>query len=1209
MDGQTVKLYGYNDERARIEAAIAGSKELRVVCLHGPGGMGKTTMLLAVLEAYRSQPAYRITCLLDFDDLRLRILHNILNEIARQFDSPQTPFADYFAAYTRLREMQRQDVSHLRVEDQDERTREAFVQCYRALSGQQRSILLFDTVEKVQDYAVWHELTELLIQLDNIAVLLAGRRNADVGASLQIQLSAPDAVQIISLGGLSPTDALAYFQRTPLGESLAHEDPVQAKRVCQLSAGRPILIDLAVDWLGQGMKLPMPAQETPEASSSSADIQEFEQALVAKISDLSQPVNEAILDMAHIYHYFDAERYSYLHAGLSPTDNQKLFEELGAFSFVKPQPGGGIRLHDEMQRMVAEHAWPILDKSGARRRWLSERMVEYYAGCLGREKDDQIRWQTLTAEQMYHRLYADLEQGHQAFMPIFRQAISRHWLGFAHVLLNSLKEFRAQFSPPLQAWADIHAGRLLRAEEKVQEAIDLIRPAKERLQTLGVRHEMDTVCNVLGYCYRLLGDWDKAIYAYEEALAYSREEHDVEQIAETMNNIANACRLSGDLEQANRYSLLGLKIRERSGDPRAIGNSCYVRGIICWEMGNTAEAADYSRRARQLFSEASDIEGIAEVDRHDSYMHFRTGDLDEALRLLRQARAVFAERGIGPGLADTLNLEARIIIDRVAAAGGGDEDFRDVERLANEALRVAERIHDQYKIAECHLSLCRLFYYWGRYLRFTRHDETGAQRCYRLSRQQYDDPKGGQLAQQRNYLALQSVYEWVMGDIAFEMQDWDTAFDHYVRESAIASRHKEPRFARALNGLSDRLHRLPQAVGGSRDLTRHYCDYVIAKWKAQGLSKDFPEVIEECEHIKTFLGLVDPEHLARLRQQGTDLLARGEWQRAVSVYQELLKAGQTYTPGEEVAEAMNQSAWAYRQMGHFAQARRLCQQALLIRQRLNDPSAIASSWLVMGTIMWVTGNTTEAARYLRLARQLYEEAQDEIGLARVNRHMAFLHFRIADHQKALEYVTQAEAVFRAQALPAELADALNLHTVILRREGRHEEAQACGQESRRLAEETGAQYTLAEIWLTLGFIEYEAGHQAREEGNVEAARRHFEQEKLCRANGYPIAERNSYNLLLSVYEANAAAMAFDEGRYAAAFDSFVRDLDFGARYERARMRRELDRIVDRLVQLAPDMRRYYADYLINEWQGRNLAEAEPDVPRLFQLLKEYSEYV
>jgi tetratricopeptide (TPR) repeat protein len=1210
MMTKEIILYGYRDETKLIEAAVDDLASLRFVCLTGVGGIGKSTMLRSFQKRYgRKRKRYAVTGLLDFDDLRLHILQNILHELASQLRTTEADFGAYFKAAAQLREMQNRGSSLFHIEEQEEQVMEAFMQGFHALSQTRRSLILFDTLEKVQDLALWRELVQVLVQLDNTAVLLVGRRGDQVDEYLQERISSPASSQVISLQGLSHQESLTYFKRTELGEFLAEDDPQQTQIVCWLSNGRPILIDLAVDWLGRGIKLDTPTLSAKELDKrpSREETDRFERRLVERVNDLSKPENEAILDMAHIHHYFDAHRHSFLHSEFSLQESEQLLEKLHAFSFVKLQPGGGIRLHDEMQRMVSEYAWPVLDKSGSRRRWLSQRMVQYCSDRLANGDDDLVARQALATEQLFHCLYADINEGHQAFLDVFRDAMAQHQLGYAQVLLNTLEEFSPRFDQKLQAWDDIHKGRLLRAREQVQGAVALIRPAKERLQELGVEDEIDTVCNVLGYCYRLSGHWQQAISAYEEALFYSRKEDDARQIAETLNNIANTCRLGGDYERANRCSLVSLKIRERLDDKRAIGNSCRVRAMICWETGNTIEAADYLKRARQLFTEIMDVEGVAEADKYESYMRFRTGDLDGALPLLKQAQELFSERGASLSLADSLNLEARILISQLSAKGETGEGFREVEDIAQRALVISRRIRDYFKMAECRLTLCRIYQKWGR-LAQAQGDAQKAQDMFRLAREQYDSPEGGQSARQRNYLSIWSVYEWTMGDIAYEAGDWEVAFDHYLQECATASRFKDARFARALNALSDRLHRLPEGDDHSHELTRLYCDYVIDGWREQGLARDHPELIEECEYIKEFLQLGDPRRLDQLRQWGADLLIRGEWQRAVEVFDELMTAEQIHNPGESAAEAMTQSAWAHRQMGAFVQARRLCQQGLLIRQKLGDPAAIAGSRLVMGTIMWITGNTDEAARYLRLARGLYRQTGEELGLARAYRHTAFMHFRIGDHKAALRYVTQAEDIFRQQKRDAELADALNLHAVILRRERLYDEARELGQESRRLAEESGAHYTLAEAWLTLGLIEYADG-QAHRESDPGRARDSLERAKGYREKGYHLAKRHGYDLLLSVFESVAGMIAFDEGRYAAAFEHYVRDLRYGARFGRARIRRELDRIVDRWALLPKETRRFYADYMIMEWQEESPTADEPDTPRMFHLLKEYNDYV
>ncbi len=1214
MNTPSVTLFGYQREKAQIQSCVENIGVTNFICLHGQGGIGKTTMLRAVQEKYTGEAGFCVTDLLDFDDLGLHIVLNVLERIVGYLSCADVPFREYSSKMEQLRHMQLSATpTRLLVQDLEERLVDDFYNSYQAASAGQHIVLLFDTVEKVQDFPFFQELLSLLRKLPNSTLIFSGRRGPEVIELLRKVGVLSDRIFLVELGGLGASDALEYFQRTELGKYLVRENYAQAEAICRLSAGRPILIDLAVDWLGQGLGLPkLPGPPDSLDEQATKDIRkQFERGLVQQVNDLGEPRNELILEMAHVFHYFDTGRLRYLHPDTLEEEAALLFGELRYFSFVKQQPGGGLRLHDEMGRMINEYVWPALDVSGDRRRWLSKHMVAYYQQQLGEYKDDEVRWQALRAEQLYHQLYADVRQGLQAFEPDFRKALGQQTLGYAEVLLNTVNLFSSGFDEELKAWFAVHKGRLLRAEENVESAIELIRPARDKLKSLGVQRDMDMVCNVLGYCYRLLGDWDKAIEAYEESLAYSRQEGNTEQIAETMNNIANVCRLSGDFERASRYSLVSLCVRERlykrkpSENARSLGNSCYVRGMLSWETGNTAESASYLSRARQLFKQSDYTEGLAQVDRYDAFIHFRTGDLDGALELLQKAMNVFEEKGIGVERADCLNLQARIGISKLAAEEETSDGFSKIQKIVEQALNLAERVGDNFKIAECHLTMCRLLYRWGRLLLQQGH-QMEADRYFMRALSEYRDPAGGEMARQRNYLDLLSVYEWTVADLYYTCRDWQNAFAHYLKECAISSRLKGERLFRALNGLSWRLHNLPADTDGVRELTRQYCDYMIDNWKDLGLGNDFPSVIEECEDIKTFFGLVDPRQLERLRNRGADLMHRGEWLRAADVYQQLLMATRTYQPSEQIAEAMAQSAWAYRQIGEFARARRLCMQSMLIRDALGAPAHLADSHLVMGSIMWITGNVVEASRHFRLARNLYTEADDPIGNAKVDRQLAFLYFVINDYQEAYKYIERAIGVFRAKNLFAELADALTLYQRISVRlpdePDSPDRSRQAIQESRELAEQYGFHYVMVETWIAEVVAENRLYQQTGDKSDLQRAKDAFQR-------GYQLAEQYDYWLLMSVFQALAGRIEFGERHFADAFEHFANDLELGSRYSRSRLLRELDSIGSHLVQLDEPLRSYYADYIINTWQDRGLAEQAPDVPRLFQLLKEYSLYV
>ena len=241
-------------------------------------------------------------------------------------------------------------------------------------------------------------------------------------------------------------------------------------------------------------------------------------------------------------------------------------------------------------------------------------------------------------------------------------------------------------------------------------------------------------------------------------------------------------------------------------------------------------------------------------------------------------------------------------------------------------------------------------------------------------------------------------------------------------------------------------------------------------------------------------------------------------------------------------------------------------------------------------------------------RQYYQKAKDTVGIARANRHLAFMNFRIGNLDQAIDLANEAEEVFRERDLPIDLADVLNLIQRILSLTKSFGEIKPITDECINLSKENGANYTLAEAWIVPAISHYHHGKELKEV-DLETSQEQLELAKYYLSQGYPTAKKHDYKLLQSVYESILGDIAFEEENYSVAFEHYVNDLLLGVKYERARMRRELDKIVMHLIDLPDRLRRFYADYMIAEWESHGLAEAEPDVPRLFELFKEYNEYV
>ena len=1222
----SVRMFGRQTELEQIEEIILGPAPLAFICVHGPGGIGKTTLLEAIAERFartnetgeNDGENVLFTDILDFCDPRLRVAQYVPYALATQLGKPNPDevFADYLKAYARLQQMQEPGrATAYQVQEQAKRTEKAFLDDYRKLAGQKRLVILLDTVEKVQDSTLWQRVVALLLQLTNTVVMLAGRRNNQVCADLQKELPPPATADLLNLDDLPFEDALAYFKRTPLGQNIARDNPELSRSICQLTR-LPILIDLAVDWLREGV--PLPELEQPWESLDEDAVRElrpnFERVLVQRMLDLAEPMHRVTLYMAHIYHFFDGEMLAHL----TDDDEEECAELLAGmegFSFIKARPGGGVTLHDEMQRLIVTHVWPLVDVSGNRRRELSLKIIDYFEAQLPARQDNPILWQAMAAEQLHHHLYVEVDRGYERFDRLFQDAFDRHQTDFCSMLLEFLLPFERDLSAEKRARLEIARGGLAIKLNQIETALDLINQGLARLQELEVEKDIDRVYNSLGYCHRLLGNWDQAIAGYEEALRYGREERDAAQLAETMNNIANICRFNGDFERGLRYTKVSLKIREKLGDELSIANSCYVRGMILWEIGNTAEAAAYLRRAQGLYRDWEDAVRIAWVDKYAGYFHYRIGDVDTATEYLTQAMAVFRDRNVKSDLADTLNMLSRVTRRRNVTGRAEEAVFEQAERYALEGLQIARKIGDRYKIAECSLSLFALYYRWGEEHRIHGRQEQ-AERYYAQAQESHSE--GFTIARDGHHIDLLSVYHMYAGNMAYGLgqsayaggdkssavRKWDEAFEHYVEECRISAAYKEIRFDRALHEIASRLMGLP-----APDLTQKYCNDLIYQWRKRGLEQRYPQLVAECNQVKAFLDAPEEPVVSPFSRAQADLFWMGDWEGIAEAGQHVLEHNRVYLRNATLVHALNASAFALRQLGRFSEARRLSTQGLHIGEVIQDRAAVAESHFVLGTIQWIVGNTAESATHLRIARELFGELGDDVGVAKVHRYEGFLYYRIGNLDRSLELLRQARSCFEEHEQLADLADALKAESRVLYEDKQYEQARQNVERANGIARKIGNNYIIAETLINLYTLSSREARIARESGDQETAADCVVLAQQCLQEGAELAHRFGYDLLVSVYERIAGDVAFDGDRLGQAFEHYVAALEHGARFEYARLHRTLDPCLDRLAQLSADQIRYYADYVIREWRARGLDTQFPDVVNAFELIKEYREYV
>jgi tetratricopeptide (TPR) repeat protein len=668
MTTHSVQFIGRQEELALVDRLLRQPEARIVLCIEGPGGIGKTRLLQEIDQRYRTAPRLTTTGILDFDTPHLRVPGSLNLEIAHCLGEEH--FRTYLRKLRDLNQMQRADVSYERLDQETQAVKEAFEACYQALASQQRILILMDTLEDVQDTDVWSDIFELIQCAANTLFILSGRRTKAAWEKLRPILD-DDLAQFIELGPLDTQESIAYIQTKEKNLHLSLDSDLRAKLV-QVAEGRPILIDLASEWVARDIPVEwlMPGSDKDLTALTKQERRKLEAALVKPIESLPAPLYQAVLHLAYVYP-MDGPIMGFL-LSTGPEHQPKLFDELNTLAFVKPLPDGSYTLHDEMRRMIDEHIWGDIDPERSRRRQISFQMAKYFderaARLEGQPAEEAIddatsleaflaqnllqqQYWTLREQQLFHLLRADLLQGYGLFLKLFEEAtLSGYGYQQRSTLLNYVQEFADQLDKEQRYEIDIRQARYW-LETGQQDNISKARHLLEQLMSAYAddgERELDIltrlanchrrsgqlasaaelleqareICrrklprwagrieNTLGWHYRMMGALDRARAAYQSALDYASDE---KTIAAIYNNLSFVECLRGEYDAALRYCMRARDARDRLGLKWDLATSHATLADIYRHWGRYDEAIAQAHRAIESFELLQDREWLARV--------------------------------------------------------------------------------------------------------------------------------------------------------------------------------------------------------------------------------------------------------------------------------------------------------------------------------------------------------------------------------------------------------------------------------------------------------------------------------------------------------------------------------------------------------------------------------------------------------------------
>ena len=651
---QQVPFIDREQELWEIDGLIHDWNSRRAMFVHAEGGIGKSRLLQEVRKRYAGKQSKNkpliVSNIIDFDNRRFYLSENLENEIANLLKEDN--FKAYFEALQDERKMKAAGVSVASLAKKREETQEAFRTSYNDVAAEKRIVLLFDTTESMRGDDPWNYLQSLIPAIKNTFFLFAGRNADDLFKTLKPQLSG-DAI-LLKLQSFEEKASEAYLQEKQklLGINIK---PSLAKNLLWLARGRPIIIDLAVDWLARDIPLEWLTQygleeleKLPQDEETKLR-REFESRLVSEISQVRSDEDRLVLVLSRVYPMDTAMAASLL--GIDLKEAAHLVSRAQAYAFIKVRPDGRITLHDEMRRLVEMYVWPGIDPDGNRRRRDSRRAAACLAEEVSKLKEemakleadesaakqtgdaaaafeaftrrellDQEMW-VLETRRLKHTLFADLDAGVEAFAEIFDAATQSYRLRFRGALIEEMEPYVKKLSAEQRYAYNSRKARHLLDSGEYAGAKKIVENILKR-KALSAERRVEAYIQ-LGNTHVREGNYHKGIDAFEKAAEISQSNHLDRQLVLAKIALGWANRLIGDLDAAEKcYSgvlQIAFDLSDKKMQALLMNNIGYVKAIkrvdIDKAIGLCEQALENMRDLKDQRGEGAVYSTLGEINR------------------------------------------------------------------------------------------------------------------------------------------------------------------------------------------------------------------------------------------------------------------------------------------------------------------------------------------------------------------------------------------------------------------------------------------------------------------------------------------------------------------------------------------------------------------------------------------------------------------
>jgi tetratricopeptide (TPR) repeat protein len=179
----------------------------------------------------------------------------------------------------------------------------------------------------------------------------------------------------------------------------------------------------------------------------------------------------------------------------------------------------------------------------------------------------------------------------------------------------------------------------------VERAIDYYQQALQFTRETGDRRGEGAALNNLGLAYKDLGQYERAIDFYQQYLTMAREIGDRRGEGNALGNLGVAYNDLGQYERAIDFSQQHLTMAREIGDRRGEGNALGNLGLAYYSLGQYERAIDFHQQSLTIAREIGDRRGEGNALGNLGLVHKSLGQYERAINFYQQALDILREIG------------------------------------------------------------------------------------------------------------------------------------------------------------------------------------------------------------------------------------------------------------------------------------------------------------------------------------------------------------------------------------------------------------------------------------------------------------------------------------------------------------------------------------------------------------------------------------